>query len=232
MEHDDHANGMSKTARAAVVLVVTAILVGLVVVYVAAFLRARPQLVPTSTTVKGGAAHASVTLQTVAALGSGPQPDWVSYLVKDQSGSWRHSTIIQLPAHAVVRVTIYQFDGESGLRNPFWARPRGVVGTSLTLDGKTVNVINPDTASHTFAVPDLGISVPLAGVPDNAKNPCDSPAPCPMSADHRTISFTFHTGAPGMYRWQCFVPCAAGFYFGFGGPMQTIGYMDGFLDVV
>jgi hypothetical protein len=28
------------------------------------------------------------------------------------------------------------------------------------------------------------------------------------------------------------VPCAAGFITGGGGPMQTLGYMDGFLDVV
>ena len=52
-----------------------------------------------------------------------------------------------------------------------------------------------------------------------------------MSKAHRTITFTFKTGAPGHYRWQCFVPCAAGFIYGFGGPMQTIGYMDGFLNV-
>jgi len=232
MEENEHAHGMSKTARAAALLVVTAVLVGLVAVYVAAFLRARPHLVAASTIGKGATRHATLTLQTVAALGSGSQPDWVSYLVKDQSGAWQHSTIFQLPAHEVIRVRIYQFDGQSGLRNPFWARPRGIVGNSLTLDGKAVTVINPDTASHTFAVPDLGISVPLAGVPDNAKNPCDSPAPCPMSADHRTITFTFHTGAPGMYRWQCFVPCAAGLYFGIGGPMQTLGFMDGYLDVV
>jgi len=48
---------------------------------------------------------------------------------------------------------------------------------------------------------------------------------------HHTVRFTFRTGKPGHYRWQCFVPCAAGFLYGFGGPMQTIGYMDGFLDV-
>ena len=46
-----------------------------------------------------------------------------------------------------------------------------------------------------------------------------------------TITFTFRTGKPGRYRWQCFVPCAAGFLYGFGGPMQTVGYMDGFLNV-
>jgi heme/copper-type cytochrome/quinol oxidase subunit 2 len=52
-----------------------------------------------------------------------------------------------------------------------------------------------------------------------------------MAHAHRTIQFTFHTTKPGHYRWQCFVPCAAGWIDGFGGPMQTIGYMDGFLNV-
>jgi len=80
-------------------------------------------------------------------------------------------------------------------------------------------------------VPQLGLIVALPGVGDNAKNQCGY-APCPMSNAHRTITFTFHTGAKGHYRWQCFVPCAAGWIDGFGGPMQTIGYMDGFLDVV
>jgi hypothetical protein len=28
------------------------------------------------------------------------------------------------------------------------------------------------------------------------------------------------------------VPCAAGFILGFGGPMQSLGYMDGLLHVV
>jgi len=28
------------------------------------------------------------------------------------------------------------------------------------------------------------------------------------------------------------VPCAAGFIAGFGGAMQTVGYMDGFIKVV
>ena len=91
--------------------------------------------------------------------------------------------------------------------------------------------MSPDQPSHTFAVPELGILVPIAPVPDSAKNPCDF-APCALTNDHRTITFTFRTGKPGHYRWQCFVPCAAGFLYGFGGPMQTLGYMDGFLDVV
>ena len=129
-----------------------------------------------------------------------------------------------------MHVTIYNFDGASGLRNPLYARPQGVDGNSFQLDGKATDVINPDDTSHTFAVPALGLIVPITGVADDAKNQCGY-APCAMSMAHHTITFTFHTGKAGHYRWQCFVPCAAGWIDGFGGPMQTIGYMDGFLDV-
>jgi hypothetical protein len=94
-----------------------------------------------------------------------------------------------------------------------------------------VRSIGPDTASHVFAIPQLGVSVPLEGVSATAKNPCAN-APCSLSMAHYTVSFTFRTGKPGLYRWQCFVPCAAGFIQGFGGPMQEVGYMGGFLKVV
>jgi hypothetical protein len=90
--------------------------------------------------------------------------------------------------------------------------------------------INPEEASHTFAVPQIGLIVPLLGVPEEAPNQCEE-GPCHLGQAHQTISFTIRTGKPGRYRWQCFVPCAAGFLAGFGGPMQTIGYMDGFLQV-
>ena len=180
--------------------------------------------------------HPAVNLeiQTVAAVGPklSPNPDWVSYLVKDaSSGQWKRETVWDLPAHATVHVTIFNFDGASGLRNPLYARPQGVDGDVMTVDGKTLSVIPPDDASHTFAVPAYGLVIPVAPVGDNAKNQCGY-APCAMSMAHRTITFTFHTGKPGHYRWQCFVPCAAGWIDGFGGPMQTIGYMDGFLNVV
>jgi hypothetical protein len=100
----------------------------------------------------------------------------------------------------------------------------------VSIDGKPSESIDPNDASHTFAVPGLGLIVAGPGVADDAKNQCGY-APCSLSTAHRTIRFTFHTGGPGHYRWQCFVPCAAGWVFGFGGPMQTIGYMDGFLNV-
>ena len=88
----------------------------------------------------------------------------------------------------------------------------------------------PTTRRTRSPCPRSGSSIPVAPVGDNAKNQCDY-APCALSMAHRTITFTFRTGEPGHYRWQCFVPCAAGFIYGFGGPMQTIGYMDGFLNV-
>jgi len=180
-----------------------------------------------------GARSANLTLQTVAAVGSklSPNKNWVSYLVREQ-GVWHRSTVWTLPANAVVHVTIFNYDGQSGLRNPFLAQPRGLLdGDTFAVDGKPMKVLDPDTASHTFAIPALGVIVPVLGIADDAKNQCEY-APCEESMAHETVTFSFRTGKPGHYRWQCFVPCAAGFIYGFGGPMQTIGYMDGFVNVV
>jgi hypothetical protein len=173
----------------------------------------------------------NLRIQTVAAVGPelSRNPDWVSYLIHTQSG-WKRETVWNLPANATVHVTWSNFDGASGLRNPYYGRPQGVVGNRVLIDGKPANAIDPNDASHTFAVPAFGIIVAAPGVADNAKNQCGF-APCPMSNAHRTIQFVFHTTTPGHFRWQCFVPCAAGWINGFGGPMQTIGYMDGFLNV-
>jgi hypothetical protein len=179
----------------------------------------------------GSARSVNLTIQTVAAVGPtlAPHPNWVSYLVRD-GGKWQRKTVWTLPANATIHVTIYNFDGASGLRNPFLGQPQGLVGREL-VDGKPLGAMAPDQPSHTFAVPELGVLALVAPVADDAKNPCDF-APCAMSMAHRTITFTFRTGKKGRYRWQCFVPCAAGFVYGFGGPMQTVGYMDGFLNVV
>jgi hypothetical protein len=193
------------------------------------------------TTSPGDASAAGVTgpngtnlyLATVAASETtDPHPSWVSYYVVDSNDQhWRHATTFVLPANSLVHVTVYQFDGQSGLRNPFIAQATGVIGGTFELNGKTTQSIGPDTASHIFAIPQIGVSVPLYGVPDDAKNQCAN-APCPLSTAHATITFTFRTPGKGLYRWQCFVPCAAGFIAGFGGAMQTVGYMDGFIKVV
>ncbi|HET7043251.1 MAG TPA: hypothetical protein VFI37_00245 [Gaiellaceae bacterium] len=222
---------MRATAKLGLVTLAVAVGCALIFFYIARYIVGGPNtFTPAADAATGKVVD--LKIETVAAVG--PQlsshPDWVSYLVQSPQGTWERRTTWKLPAHATVHVTIYNFDGASGLRNPIFSRPQGVDGNVMVVDGKTLDSLPPDDASHTFAVPALGIVIPVAPVGDDAKNPCDY-APCGMDRAHRTITFTFHTGAPGHYRWQCFVPCAAGWVDGFGGPMQTIGYMDGFLDV-
>jgi hypothetical protein len=218
---------VSRGAKVLAIACVTASAVAVVVVYVVDFLAAQPKTLRAAPAPGG----AQLTLQTVASYGHSPHPDWVSYLARDGSGRWHHTTVFQVPAHSLVRVTIYQYDTATGLRNPFWSQVRGTVGGTMTVDGKRMNALPPDDASHTFAIPDLGVSVPLKGVPDDAKNQC-SVAPCTFALTHTTSVFTFRTGKRGTFRWQCFVPCAASFVFGNGGPMQSPGWMDGYLRVV
>jgi hypothetical protein len=167
-----------------------------------------------------------------AAALNDPHPTWVSYYaVTASAGDWRHVTTYTLPANTLVHVTIYNYDSQTGLRNEFIGQATGTVGGGFDLNGKPSQTIDPATASHVFAVPEIGLSVPIYGIPSTAKNPCAN-APCSLSNDHSTTTFTFRTPGRGLYRWQCLVPCAAGFIEGFGGPMQTVGYMDGYLNVV
>jgi hypothetical protein len=211
-----------------VATVAVLVLIGL---YVSSWATSSPPTISASV-APPSSGGTQLTLMTVGAIGpkySSSHPDWVSYLVRE-NGKWVHSTIYKVPAHAIVHVTLYQYDSPTGLRNPFLSQVQGTVGGTIAVDGKTVNAIPPEEASHTFVIPQLGVFVPLAGVPEEAKHPCEF-APC-EGADHRTITFSFRTGGKGRFRWQCFVPCAAGFLTGFGGPMQTLGYMDGFIEVV
>lgn len=211
-------------------VIVAGILIGL---YVASWATSFPRTVAAASSSTSAGVTTNLTLQTVAAVGpqySPAHPDWVSYLVRDK-GKWIHTTDFKVPANSLVHVTVLQYDGESGLRNPFLSQVQGTVGGTETVDGKAVGAIDPATASHTFAVPEMGILVPLPGVTEEAKNQCEF-APCTMAEAHRTITFTIRTGKKGRYHWQCFVPCAAGFLTGGGGPMQTLGYMDGYLEVV
>ncbi len=200
-----------------------------VALYVGLFLTEGPPAASALSTSAGPHLY----LATVpASKGNDAHSTWVSYYSIDANDShWRHATTYVLPANTLVHVTIYTFDSQTGLRNPFIGQATGTVGGSFVLDGKPTKAINPDGASHVFAIPEMGVSVPLEGVSSSAKNPCSN-APCPLSNDHTTTSFTFRTPGKGLYRWQCFVPCAAGFIQGLGGPMQTDGYMGGFIKVV
>jgi hypothetical protein len=217
----------SLAGRLVVILLGVVLVAAAIGLYVNKLVRAPTPISAAET----GPAQAELTLGTTPAVGKlGQNPTWVSYLVRE-GDQWKHTTVFNVPAHSLVKITILNFDGASGLRNPFLSQVQGTVGGVMQLDGKTVKNIAAPDASHTFTVPQMGISVPIQGVADDAPNQCPE-MPCSLDQAHETVSFMIRTGKPGHYRWQCFVPCAAGFIDGFAGPMQTIGYMDGSLHVI
>jgi hypothetical protein len=234
-----HARGVLSVAAA---ILVVGLLGGLIASYVI-FLRSGgpspvyAQVRSAPVLPQGGGApgstrpgDAALELMTVGSIGHEPHPDWVSYFARTPGGPWMHSTVLVVPAYSNIHVTVYQFDTSTGLRNPFWSESRGLQG-GLHIDGGAPVVGIPAAdVSHTWAVVGLGVDVPLKGIASNAPRQCAA-GPCPMSDAHTTTSFTFYSGPPGTYQWQCFVPCALQFIFGNGGPMQTEGYMDGFLRV-
>jgi hypothetical protein len=220
---------MSATAKRALVATILTVLACVAIgLYIGLYLVNVPGSVAALQTPSGSHLY----LATVAtAEASDPNPTWVSYYAVDAgSRNWRHDTTFVVPANTLVHVTIYQYDTATGLRNPFFSQPSGTVGPVL-INGRPTSVVDPTSPGHTFAIPDIGLSVPLPGAPSTAKNLC-AQAPCSLSQAHQTITFTFRTPPKGLYRWQCFVPCGAGFIQGNGGPMQTVGYMGGFLKVV
>ena len=215
--------------RLAGIAIATAIVCVVIGLYIGLYLMNVPGSVAATPTASG----AQLYLATVpAAEPNDSHPTWVSYYAVDaRSQNWQHKTTFVLPANTLVHVTIYNYDSASALRNNWFGQATGTVGGLMTLDGKQTQGIVPDNASHVFSIPQIGLAVPIQGISDNAKNPCGN-APCSLSFDHTTTTFTFRTPGKGLYRWQCFVPCAAGYIAGFGGPMQTVGYMDGFIRVV
>jgi uncharacterized protein YaiE (UPF0345 family) len=202
-------------------------LAALLTVFVGGFVLQGPKTV--SAVANPGGLGVSIHLETVAAISDAiafprpddPHPDWVSYLP---------TTILKVPANSVVTMTIDQEDGASGLRNPFWSKASGIVGGKFHMTyyddsgapqvGDFSALDDAATLAHSFAIPDLGVFVPLLGISDAAP-----------AGSMNVITFSFQTGKPGIYHWQCFVPCGAGTIYGNGGPMQTLGYMTGFLVV-
>ncbi len=161
-------------------------------------------------------------------------PDWVSYFIQDPTThQWVHTTVFQVPAGSLIHMTIYGYDGCTPLRNNFWSKVTGTVGGVALVNGTPASVINSWSGcnvAHTFSIPSINVNVPMASPPLSA-NLCGT-SPC-TSGPHTTMTFAFRSPrVTGAYFWQCRIPCGGGFIDGFGGPMQTIGYMTGNMEVV
>lgn len=226
---------MTKGGKLGTVLGLFLVAVGLVVWAVASFLTPGvPGGVVNFVNAQAKGQPVNLTVESVGSIGFGAHPSWVSYLVKDPTtGKWLHDTSWQLPAHTLIHMTVYQYDSGSPLRNQEWGQVQGTVGGTATLNGKSFSVYNSNTGNgvgHTFAVPQINLSVPMVGVIGSAT--LCGVAPCHTSAPHNTETFSFMTPGPGSYNWQCFVPCALGYLYGNGGAMSTQNYMGGELEVV
>jgi hypothetical protein len=175
------------------------------------YLHQSPAAITPPTVQSSSGPVVDLKLTTVGQIGTGDHPNWVAYLP---------TTSFKVPPNSTIRVTIDQQDSPSGLRNPYLGLVRGTVGNSMTVNGTTMQAIDPTTLAHSFSVPGLGVSVPLLGTdPNNPKN------------TDNFVVFSFKVPASGIFHWQCFVPCGAGTLYGLGGPMQTLGYMDGQIEV-
>ena len=153
-----------------------------------------------------------------------------------QSEGWPFywpSTSLKLPAHTLVTFTVKQYDTPGAPWNDFWAGVHGTVDGTATYNGTAKTEIAPSAVAHTFTIhqyPTGGqdtvfLSVPLEGVPANAKNEANGyPAP-------QVITFSFITPGPGEYIWNCEDPCGDS-YQNFGGVMQARGWMSGKITVV
>jgi hypothetical protein len=211
-------------------MVGAAVAIGVVglALYVTVWLAYNPATItaPTSTN-SSGQVSTHLELATTGTIDFGTHPNWVAYLIR-QNGKWVSSTVWRVPAHSLIHVTVLEYDSQTGLRNPFLSMVRGTVGGVAYENGTAVRYMNPNLPAHTFSIPELGLQVPLEGIsqttyPGDLTNPHNT---------HVTINFSFRTGAPATDHWQCMVPCAAGYLYGWGGPMQTTGYMDGYLQIV
>ena len=221
--------------------VVTLLVAFLAVVAVAAFVVIHYFLgsPPTVDYSAGVSADTGATVHVV--MQEDPQntvsthPDWVSYFIQNPddrtSGCTPRSS--RCPAGSKIDMTIYGYDGCTPLRNPYFGKVTGTLGGVIYVDGKPTRQINSWSGcnvGHTFSIPGINLNVPMAS-PGLTANLCGT-SPC-TSGPKKTVTFSFMTPkVTGTYFWQCRVPCGGGFIDGFGGPMQTIGFMTGNMEVV
>jgi hypothetical protein len=234
---------VSLPARVAALAVAVAAVVGAGIFVALYYVGGQSSLPMVNYTASAG--QVNVVLQEDPQNNSASKPDWVSYYVQDPvTRQWQHTTLFSVPAHTRVNVTIYAYDGCTPLRNNFWSQVLGTAGGTVNVQqfnkgkplgpARTTSQVNSWAScnvAHTFAIPNLGLFVPVAS-PDASATLCGS-SPCtPSSGAYSLEKFSFMSpGHTGIWRWQCFVPCGGGYIDGNGGPMQTLGFMTGEMQV-
>ena len=226
--------------------VLTVLIGAAVVAGTAVFVSARGAEPPTlaakvvgkASTPQGELTHATLELSIFPNSSStqpGPSVNSTDVTTVATSQGWPFyspSSSFSLPAHALVTVTIHQYDTGGQIYNPYFARVSGTVDGTATYNGKAAASIDPANVAHTFTIhqypeggpPYLFVSVPVPAQSDKAPNLANG-YPAPID-----VTFSFITGDPGTYVWNCEFPCGTG-YVEFGGPMSQRGYMSGTVTV-
>ncbi len=161
----------------------------------------------------------------------GPNPTWVSYCP---------TTSFEVPPNSTITMIIKNYDSSTQLHNDFYRQVRGTINSVEMVNDKPMSQVKIDQIAHTFTLQSppnadypIFVSVPIVGTPNNAPTPVNINGN--SYATPNTISFQFRTGPSGNYIWHCYDPCGSGLQAdnqGFGGPMSTIGYMAGSMNVV
>ena len=153
----------------------------------------------------------------------GAHPDYVTY---------GPVTNFEVPAHSVITITVTNYDSGGSLNNDYFSHVRGTIDGTATLNGNSFTHISTDSVGHTFTIhglavkqDELFVSVPMHKVED-ADVPDTGYTTKPM-----VTTFTFITGGPGEYVWNCEYPCGDGSIAKFGKAMSTMGYMSGHFTV-
>jgi hypothetical protein len=227
---------MSLPVRVGTLLVAFLAVVGGAIFVVIHYFLAGPPVIDFTTGSSAPGQQVNMVLQEDPQNTVSTKPDWVSYFIKDpQTKQWVHTTLFKVPAGATVNVTVFGYDGCTPARNPFFGKVTGTIGNTETVDGKTVRALDSwrvCSVGHTFSIPGIGLNVPIGSPTTVAENnSLCTESPC-TSGPKATMKFSFHAPATaGNYFWQCRIPCGGGFVTGFGGPMQTIGFMTGNMEV-
>lgn len=165
----------------------------------------------------------------------GPHPNWVSY----------SNDNLVVPANTTVYMTINQYDSGGALNDAFfsnvWGTTTGKATASFSSDaGKLLktdsfSAWNPNDVGHTFTlrgIPGSGtnlfVSVPLPQNPSSATNVTIGNG---GYAHPVVVKFSFKTGAPGVYQFNCEFPCGGSREGQFGEAMSSYSYMSGTLTV-